>query len=37
MIGLMAAALPAGARVVSAEPEFTSLLWPFLAPGIDVT
>jgi len=33
MIGLMAAALPDGARVVSAEPEFTSLLWPFLAQG----
>jgi selenocysteine lyase/cysteine desulfurase len=31
MIGLVAAALPDGARVVSAEPEFTSLLWPFLA------
>ena len=31
MVGLMAAALPDGARVVSAEPEFTSLLWPFLA------
>jgi selenocysteine lyase/cysteine desulfurase len=36
MIGLMAAALPAGARVVSAEPEFTSLLWPFLAQGRDI-
>ena len=36
MIGLMAASLPAGARVVSAEPEFTSLLWPFLAQDIDV-
>jgi selenocysteine lyase/cysteine desulfurase len=38
MVGLVAAALPDGARVVSAEPEFTSLLWPFLAqePRIDV-
>ena len=38
MIGLVAASLPDGARVVSAEPEFTSLLWPFLAQqrGIDV-
>ena len=36
MIGLMAASLPAGARVVSAETEFTSLLWPFLAQDIDV-
>ena len=33
MVGLMAASLPDGARVVSAEPEFTSLLWPFLAQG----
>jgi selenocysteine lyase/cysteine desulfurase len=31
MVGLMAASVPDGARVVSAEPEFTSLLWPFLA------
>ena len=39
LVGLMAAALPDGARVVSAEPEFTSLLWPFLAQarGIEVT
>ena len=38
MIGLVAASLPDGARVVSAEPEFTSLLWPFLAQqrGIEV-
>jgi selenocysteine lyase/cysteine desulfurase len=38
MVGLVAAALPDGARVVSAEPEFTSLLWPFLAqePRIEV-
>ena len=36
MVGLMAAALPDGARVVSAEPEFTSLLWPFLAQDLDV-
>jgi selenocysteine lyase/cysteine desulfurase len=31
MVGLVAASLPDGARVVSTEPEFTSLLWPFLA------
>jgi len=31
MVGLVAAWLPDGARVVSTEPEFTSLLWPFLA------
>ncbi len=36
MIGLMAASLPDGARVISAEPEFTSLLWPFLAQGRDI-
>jgi selenocysteine lyase/cysteine desulfurase len=38
MIGLVAASLPDGARIVSTEPEFTSLLWPFLAQrrGIDV-
>jgi selenocysteine lyase/cysteine desulfurase len=38
MVGLMAASLPDGARVVSAEPEFTSLLWPFMAQsrGIEV-
>jgi selenocysteine lyase/cysteine desulfurase len=38
MVGLVAASLPDGARVVTAEPEFTSLLWPFLAqqPRIDV-
>ena len=33
MVGLVAAALPDGARVLSTEPEFTSLLWPFLAQG----
>jgi selenocysteine lyase/cysteine desulfurase len=33
MVGLVASSLPNGARVVSTEPEFTSLLWPFLAQG----
>ncbi len=33
MVGLVASSLPDGARVLSAEPEFTSLLWPFLAQG----
>ena len=33
MVGLAAAALPDGSRVVSTELEFTSLLWPFLAQG----
>jgi len=33
MVGLAAAALPDGSRVVSTELEFSSLLWPFLAQG----
>ena len=33
MVGYAAASLPDGARVLSTEPEFTSLLWPFLAQG----
>jgi selenocysteine lyase/cysteine desulfurase len=33
MVGLVAAALPEGARVLSAEGEFSSALWPFLAQG----
>ena len=33
MVGLAAAALPDGARVLSAEGEFTSALWPFMAQG----
>jgi selenocysteine lyase/cysteine desulfurase len=33
MVGLVAASLPDGARVVSTDPEFTSLLWPFMAQG----
>jgi selenocysteine lyase/cysteine desulfurase len=33
MIGLVAAALPDGARVLAVEGEFTSALWPFLAQG----
>jgi len=33
LLGLVASALPAGARVVSVEGEFTSLLWPFLVRG----
>jgi selenocysteine lyase/cysteine desulfurase len=38
MVGLVAASLPDGARVVSTESEFTSALWPFMAQGrgIDV-
>jgi selenocysteine lyase/cysteine desulfurase len=31
LVGLIAAALPDGARVVTAQGEFTSLLFPFLA------
>src|SRR3954469_11883037 len=37
LIGLIAAALPAGTRVVAAENEFTSLLFPFLAQRLDVS
>jgi len=36
MVGLAAAALPDGSRVVSTELEFSSLLWPFLAQGRDI-
>jgi selenocysteine lyase/cysteine desulfurase len=38
LVGLIAASLPNGTRVLSTESEFTSLLWPFLAQGrgIDV-
>ncbi|WP_030170972.1 aminotransferase class V-fold PLP-dependent enzyme [Spirillospora albida] len=36
-VGLVAASLPAGARVVVAEGDFTSVLFPFLArPELDV-
>ena len=38
-VGLVAAALPRGARVLCAEGDFTSLLWPFLAQadrGVEV-
>jgi selenocysteine lyase/cysteine desulfurase len=31
LVGLVAAALPAGSTVLAAEGEFTSVLWPFLA------
>src|SRR3954470_7150562 len=37
LVGLVAAALPAGTRVLAAENEFTSLLFPFLAQGLDVS
>jgi selenocysteine lyase/cysteine desulfurase len=33
LVGLVAASLPDGARVLSTEPEFTSVTWPFLAQG----
>ena len=36
MVGYLAAAVPDGARVVAAEPDFTSLLWPFMAQGRDI-
>jgi selenocysteine lyase/cysteine desulfurase len=33
LIGLVAASLPAGARVVVAEGDYTSVVWPFLVRG----
>ena len=36
MVGFLAAAVPDGARVVAAEADFTSLLWPFMAQGRDI-
>ncbi|HEY1277516.1 MAG TPA: aminotransferase class V-fold PLP-dependent enzyme [Thermoleophilaceae bacterium] len=38
LVGLVAAAIPDGARVLSTDLEFTSALWPFMAQGrgIDV-
>src|SRR5262245_52358308 len=36
LVGQVAAALPKGTRVVAAENEFTSLLFPLLAQGLDV-
>jgi selenocysteine lyase/cysteine desulfurase len=33
LVGLVAASLPSGSRVLSTQAEFTSLLWPFLAQG----
>jgi len=38
LVGLVAASLPAGTRVVVPEIEFTSTLFPFMAqPGLEVT
>jgi selenocysteine lyase/cysteine desulfurase len=37
LVGMVADALPAGAVVLAAEGEFTSVLWPFLSrPDLDV-
>jgi selenocysteine lyase/cysteine desulfurase len=33
LVGLLAASIPDGARVISTDVEFTSLLWPFMAQG----
>jgi selenocysteine lyase/cysteine desulfurase len=33
LVGLVAASIPDGTRVLSTEQEFTSLLWPFMAQG----
>lgn len=38
VVGMVAASLPAGARVVAAEGDFASVLFPFMADGrLDVT
>jgi selenocysteine lyase/cysteine desulfurase len=37
LVGMIAAVAPAGTRVLAAENEFTSLLFPFLAQGLDVS
>ncbi len=36
LVGLVAASVPAGARVLAPEREFTSLLWPFLVRGCEL-
>jgi selenocysteine lyase/cysteine desulfurase len=38
LVGLVAASVPSGSRVLSTQAEFTSLLWPFMAQdrGIEV-
>jgi selenocysteine lyase/cysteine desulfurase len=36
LVGLVAASLPAGSRVLSTRAEFTSLLWPFMAQDRDI-
>jgi selenocysteine lyase/cysteine desulfurase len=36
LVGVIAASLPRGSRVLAAEGDFTSLLFPFLAAGCDV-
>lgn len=36
MVGIIAASLPRGVRVLVADGEFTSLTWPFAACGADV-
>jgi selenocysteine lyase/cysteine desulfurase len=36
LVGLVAASLPRGSRVLSTQTEFTSLLWPFMAQGRDI-
>jgi len=36
LVGLVAASVPEGARVLAPEHEFTSLLWPFLVRGCEL-
>ena len=37
LVGLLAASLPAGTRVLVAKGEFTSVSWPFAAAGATIT
>jgi len=36
LVGLLAAAVPAGSRILTAEGDFTSILYPWVAQGHDV-
>ena len=36
LVGLVAASVPEGARMLAPEREFTSLLWPFLVRGCEL-
>ena len=36
LVGLVVSALPEGTRVVAPDVDFSSLVWPFVARGLDV-